>query len=91
MMCVSLCYQMKSVSLVIFQPHVRAGDPPRPFPDHYQDKWDAYHVRMPCSPENLYPVEDKVCWDYCTEDIVTGQDKFRMCTLLLNMNTERNI
>ncbi|XP_072050135.1 uncharacterized protein [Amphiura filiformis] len=44
---------------VLFRPYVRAGDPPRPFPDQYQDKWDAYHVRMPCSPENLYTVEDK--------------------------------
>lgn len=34
--------------------------PPAAFPDDYQDKWDGDHVRMPCSPDNLYPVEDQV-------------------------------
>ncbi|XP_022098068.1 poly(ADP-ribose) glycohydrolase-like isoform X2 [Acanthaster planci] len=44
---------------VLFRPHIRSGAPPRPFPDAYRDTWDAHHVRMPCSPENLYPVDDK--------------------------------
>ncbi|XP_038061857.1 poly(ADP-ribose) glycohydrolase-like [Patiria miniata] len=44
---------------VLFRPHVRSGTPPRPYPDAYRDTWDANHVRMPCSEENLYPVDDK--------------------------------
>ncbi|XP_074647894.1 poly(ADP-ribose) glycohydrolase-like [Tubulanus polymorphus] len=30
---------------------------PFPYPRVYTDVWDANHVRMPCSKENLYPVE----------------------------------
>ncbi|XP_066304725.1 poly(ADP-ribose) glycohydrolase-like [Branchiostoma lanceolatum] len=44
---------------VLFRPHLRPGDPPRPFPDKYRDVWDDAHVRMPCSDENLYPVQDQ--------------------------------
>ncbi|XP_070545478.1 poly(ADP-ribose) glycohydrolase-like isoform X2 [Ptychodera flava] len=44
--------------VVLFRPHLRSGDPPRPWPDSYKDYWDADHVKMPCSKENLYPVED---------------------------------
>lgn len=32
--------------------------PPSPFPQ-YKDKWDAYHVRMPCSNQNEYPTQNK--------------------------------
>ncbi|CAH8615909.1 unnamed protein product [Schistosoma mattheei] len=30
--------------------------PPIPYPDDYQDKWNGLFVRMPCSPESVYPV-----------------------------------
>ena len=29
-----------------------------PYPSKYNDKWDAEHVKMPCSPSNLYPVNN---------------------------------
>jgi len=33
------------------------GDrPPPPRDPQYRDAWDSYHVRLPCSPKNLYPV-----------------------------------
>ncbi|KFM68951.1 Poly(ADP-ribose) glycohydrolase, partial [Stegodyphus mimosarum] len=38
-------------------PHIRDGDAPRPYPNTYRDKWDSDHIRMPCSPQNKYPVE----------------------------------
>ncbi|XP_067673402.1 poly(ADP-ribose) glycohydrolase-like [Haliotis asinina] len=33
--------------------------PPSPYPASFVDKWDQDHVRMPCSPQNEYPVETK--------------------------------
>ncbi|XP_054156131.1 poly(ADP-ribose) glycohydrolase-like [Oppia nitens] len=30
----------------------RRLSPPKPFPNHYTDKWDAKHVKMPNSPNN---------------------------------------
>ncbi|XP_006819631.1 poly(ADP-ribose) glycohydrolase-like [Saccoglossus kowalevskii] len=44
--------------IVLFRPHLRDGDSPRPWPDTYRDHWDPDHVKMPCSKENLYPVDD---------------------------------
>lgn len=38
---------------------LRAGEIPKPFPTHYKDLWDNKHVKMPCSEQNLYPVEDE--------------------------------
>ncbi|XP_052046083.1 poly(ADP-ribose) glycohydrolase isoform X3 [Apodemus sylvaticus] len=38
---------------------LRAGEVPKPFPTHYKDLWDNKHVKMPCSEQNLYPVEDE--------------------------------
>ncbi|XP_031217884.1 poly(ADP-ribose) glycohydrolase isoform X1 [Mastomys coucha] len=38
---------------------LRAGEVPKPFPTHYKDLWDNKHVKMPCSGQNLYPVEDE--------------------------------
>lgn len=32
---------------------------PRPHPHTLRDVWDGFHVRLPWSRENLYPVEDK--------------------------------
>ncbi|KAM4703493.1 poly(ADP-ribose) glycohydrolase [Rhinophrynus dorsalis] len=32
---------------------------PIPYPADYRDVWDTIHVKMPCSKENLYPVEDQ--------------------------------
>nr|CAH0106658.1 unnamed protein product [Daphnia galeata] len=29
---------------------------PEPHPAKYNDKWDGEHVKMPCSPSNLYPI-----------------------------------
>ena len=33
--------------------------PPTPYPT-YKDKWDNFHVRMPCSNQSEYPVHTKV-------------------------------
>jgi len=44
---------------VLFRPHILSVACPRPYPDTYRDSWDKYHVRMPCSPENLYPTLEK--------------------------------
>ncbi|XP_007526552.1 poly(ADP-ribose) glycohydrolase isoform X1 [Erinaceus europaeus] len=38
---------------------LRAGEIPKPFPTHFKDSWDNKHVKMPCSEQNLYPVEDE--------------------------------
>ncbi|XP_037660804.1 poly(ADP-ribose) glycohydrolase isoform X2 [Choloepus didactylus] len=38
---------------------LQAGEVPKPFPTHYKDLWDNKHVKMPCSEQNLYPVEDE--------------------------------
>lgn len=46
---------------IVFQVDLlRAGEVPKPFPTHYKDLWDNKHVKMPCSEQNLYPVEDEV-------------------------------
>lgn len=42
---------------VLFYPWIEPGVAPKPFPEKYRDKWDCNHVKMPCSPENLYPVK----------------------------------
>ncbi|XP_022315138.2 poly(ADP-ribose) glycohydrolase-like [Crassostrea virginica] len=34
--------------------------PPTPHPYHYTDKWDSVHVRMPCSPQSEFPVNNKI-------------------------------
>jgi len=36
------------------------GDKPPPVHPNYLDRWDANHVRMPCSRFNEYPVGNKV-------------------------------
>ena len=38
-------------------PHEFGKEVPQPKSDTYIDRWDQDHVRMPCSPENMYPVE----------------------------------
>ncbi|EMP28734.1 Poly(ADP-ribose) glycohydrolase [Chelonia mydas] len=38
---------------------LREEEMPKPFPTHYKDLWDNKHVKMPCSEQNLYPVEDE--------------------------------
>ncbi|XP_068838416.1 poly(ADP-ribose) glycohydrolase [Capricornis sumatraensis] len=38
---------------------LRIGEVPKPFPTHFKDLWDNKHVKMPCSEQNLYPVEDE--------------------------------
>ncbi|XP_061490987.1 poly(ADP-ribose) glycohydrolase isoform X2 [Rhineura floridana] len=38
---------------------LKEGEVPKPFPTHYKDLWDNKHVKMPCSEQNLYPVEDE--------------------------------
>ncbi|XP_054838574.1 poly(ADP-ribose) glycohydrolase [Eublepharis macularius] len=38
---------------------LKEGEVPKPFPTHYKDSWDNKHVKMPCSEQNLYPVEDE--------------------------------
>lgn len=39
---------------------LKEGIVPKPFPTHYKDLWDNKHVKMPCSEQNLYPIEDEV-------------------------------
>ncbi|XP_031574946.1 poly(ADP-ribose) glycohydrolase-like [Actinia tenebrosa] len=34
------------------------AQPPKPSYSTYRDKWDKDHVRMPCSIENLYPIQN---------------------------------
>lgn len=48
------CFPLLQVDLL------RAGEVPKPFPTHFKDLWDNKHVKMPCSEQNLYPVEDEV-------------------------------
>ncbi|KAH0623460.1 hypothetical protein JD844_006221 [Phrynosoma platyrhinos] len=38
---------------------LKEGEVPKPFPTHYKDTWDNKHVKMPCSEQNLYPIEDE--------------------------------
>ncbi|KAM6442856.1 poly(ADP-ribose) glycohydrolase isoform 1-T2 [Liasis olivaceus] len=38
---------------------LKEGEVPKPFPTHYKDLWDNKHVKMPCSEQNLYPIEDE--------------------------------
>ncbi|XP_060097036.1 poly(ADP-ribose) glycohydrolase [Heteronotia binoei] len=38
---------------------LKEGEVPKSFPTHYKDSWDNKHVKMPCSEQNLYPVEDE--------------------------------
>nr|XP_008112663.1 PREDICTED: poly(ADP-ribose) glycohydrolase isoform X1 [Anolis carolinensis] len=38
---------------------LKEGEVPKPFPTHYKDSWDNKHVKMPCSEQNLYPIEDE--------------------------------
>ncbi|XP_071485165.1 poly(ADP-ribose) glycohydrolase-like [Diadema antillarum] len=44
---------------VLIQPNSKGVVPPQPSPEEYDDRWDSEHVRMPCSPDNLYPVENQ--------------------------------
>ena len=43
-----------------FQHAYSPEHPPTPHPYHYTDKWDSVHVRMPCSPQSEFPVNNKV-------------------------------
>ncbi|XP_072439495.1 poly(ADP-ribose) glycohydrolase isoform X1 [Chiloscyllium punctatum] len=38
---------------------LKSGEVPRPYPTYYNDAWDDKHVRMPCSVQNLFPVENE--------------------------------
>lgn len=44
---------------ILFRPHILPDKAPMPYPDTYRDRWDKNYVRMPCSPENLYPTPNK--------------------------------
>lgn len=35
------------------------GQLPVPYPAKFKDTWDDVHVKMPCSSQNLFPVEDE--------------------------------
>ncbi|XP_062510485.1 poly(ADP-ribose) glycohydrolase-like isoform X2 [Corticium candelabrum] len=41
---------------VLFKIPFQDGVRPMPFPASYKDAWDHHHVRLPCSPQSLYPV-----------------------------------
>ncbi len=60
-MIVKVCYGLSITlfsALKPFQTPIKQGQVPAPFPAKYSDKWDNHHVKMPCSAENLYPVEN---------------------------------
>ncbi|XP_067828626.1 poly(ADP-ribose) glycohydrolase isoform X2 [Heptranchias perlo] len=38
---------------------LKIGEVPRPYPTHFKDAWDDKHVKMPCSEQNLFPVESE--------------------------------
>ncbi|XP_048472210.1 poly(ADP-ribose) glycohydrolase isoform X3 [Rhincodon typus] len=38
---------------------LKSGEVPRPYPTYFNDAWDDKHVRMPCSVQNLFPVENE--------------------------------
>ncbi|CAL1287263.1 unnamed protein product [Larinioides sclopetarius] len=70
---------------IMFSPHVIPGRAPRPYPPTYRDMWDSDHVRMPCSSQNKYPVENlngekqiKSRWDLICKslrrNILSSQD-----------------
>ncbi|XP_065838087.1 poly(ADP-ribose) glycohydrolase-like isoform X2 [Oscarella lobularis] len=51
---------LESNHTILFKLPVESGSglPPKPYPDTYRDAWDGQHVRLACSPQSLYPVED---------------------------------
>ncbi|XP_070847386.1 poly(ADP-ribose) glycohydrolase-like isoform X1 [Chaetodon trifascialis] len=38
---------------------LKNGELPVPCPTKFEDTWDDVHVKMPCSSQNLFPVEDE--------------------------------
>ncbi|XP_032792418.2 poly(ADP-ribose) glycohydrolase [Daphnia magna] len=56
------CVQLSDIKpgrdhTVLFNaPFLMSDAVPEPHPTSYTDKWDTEHVKMPCSPSNLYPV-----------------------------------
>ncbi|XP_067876663.1 poly(ADP-ribose) glycohydrolase [Heterodontus francisci] len=38
---------------------LKGGEAPRPYPTYFKDTWDDKHVKMPCSEQNLFPVENE--------------------------------
>ncbi|XP_041032188.1 poly(ADP-ribose) glycohydrolase isoform X2 [Carcharodon carcharias] len=38
---------------------LKSGEVPRPYPTYFKDAWDDKHVKMPCSEQNLFPVENE--------------------------------
>ncbi|XP_030059148.1 poly(ADP-ribose) glycohydrolase isoform X2 [Microcaecilia unicolor] len=51
--------QSSNHTVTIRRDLLREGEVPKPYPTTYKDAWDNKHVKMPCSRENLYPVEDE--------------------------------
>uniref|UniRef100_A0A4W3H975 poly(ADP-ribose) glycohydrolase n=1 Tax=Callorhinchus milii TaxID=7868 RepID=A0A4W3H975_CALMI len=49
---------------------LKSGDVPRPYPTYFKDAWDDKHVKMPCSDQNLYPVENEVKAIHSTDAIL---------------------
>lgn len=41
--------------VILVKTPTTAGQVPQPSADHYADFWDEEHVRLACSPKNLYP------------------------------------
>ena len=49
----------------VIQVPIHSGNPMLlPHPSKYNDKWDAEHVKMPCSPNNLYPINTRNVSNY---------------------------
>lgn len=82
--------QSSSNHTVLFKTDSKFDVPPKPSLESYTDIWDENYVRMPCSPNNMYPVEDaqnhKVVesrWDLIrkslTEKIRSSYDLQVMC------------
>lgn len=44
--------------IICFKLPLIDGNRPEPFPETFNDKWDTIHVRMPQSPQSLFPVSE---------------------------------
>ncbi|KAL0964811.1 hypothetical protein UPYG_G00329300 [Umbra pygmaea] len=61
-------------TVMIRTDRLQAGDVPVPYPSTFKDAWDDIHVKMPCSPNSLFPVGDQKVlkrWDLIQESLNT--------------------
>lgn len=48
---------------VLFDLPIAQDSKSPPKPHRSETKWDAYHVKLPCAPQNDYKTESAVCID----------------------------